>query len=342
MDRRRALAGIGAALTLPMLPEAASAQGRSSPVPAPAELVIRSFPINAFSPREPDRKAFGLLEFRGGLELQSDHRNFGGLSSLRVDPTGQRLTAISDKGFWLTARIDMEGTRIAGLSEARMAPILGPNGRPLAESGNWDTESLWIENGVAWVGVERTHRVFRFDMFGRDGLAARGTPIPVPMGDKRLPGNGGIEGLGVLPRPSPHAGTLLALSERGLNGSGDIRGFFMGAQPQRELAVKRTNDFDITDLTFLPSGDMLILERWFSPWRGVGMRIRRIDIQTVRPGATVDGPIIVSADLSQQIDNMEGLAIHRSEAGETILTIISDNNFSFLQRTLILQFAYKG
>jgi hypothetical protein len=36
---------------------------------------------------------------------------------------------------------------------------------------------------------------------------------------------------------------------------------------------------------------------------------------------------------------MEGIAAHRSASGETILTLISDDNFSALQRTLLMQFA---
>ena len=39
------------------------------------------------------------------------------------------------------------------------------------------------------------------------------------------------------------------------------------------------------------------------------------------------------------IDNMEGIAVHRAASGETILTLMSDDNFSPLQRTLIMQFA---
>jgi hypothetical protein len=39
------------------------------------------------------------------------------------------------------------------------------------------------------------------------------------------------------------------------------------------------------------------------------------------------------------IDNMEAIAAHRSAAGETILTLMSDDNFSALQRTLLMQFA---
>jgi hypothetical protein len=338
---RRAVLG-GAALTAvaaPVLPAIATAKPQ---VPkAPVDITVRSFPVNAFLPSDSSRTVFGRLEYRGGLELQSDYRGFGGLSALRTDANGQRLTAITDNGQWLTARIDMEGKKLAGLSQARMAAILGPQGRPLADSGDWDVESLWIEGGTAYVGVERTHRIFRFDTFGRDGITARGTPMPVPMGERRLPANRGIEALGVLPRPSPLAGTLMAISERGLNSSGDIRGFLFTPTP-REFYVKRTNDFDVTDLAFLPGGDLLILERWFSIWRGLGMRIRRIDLASIKPGATVDGPIVMSADLSAQIDNMEGLSVHRDEAGDTILTLISDNNFSFLQRTLLLQFALRG
>jgi hypothetical protein len=87
---------------------------------------------------------------------------------------------------------------------------------------------------------------------------------------------------------------------------------------------------------------MLLLERWFSAWRGVAFRIRRIDLAAIRAGATLDGPIVLSADMSSQIDNMEGIAVHRNGEGETIITLVSDNNFSFLQRTLLLQFAYRG
>jgi hypothetical protein len=39
-----------------------------------------------------------------------------------------------------------------------------------------------------------------------------------------------------------------------------------------------------------------------------------------------------------QIDNMEGLSVHRSASGETVLTLVSDDNFSIIQRTILLQF----
>ena len=56
------------------------------------------------------------------------------------------------------------------------------------------------------------------------------------------------------------------------------------------------------------------------------------------PGALVDGPALIFADMGFQIDNMEGLSVHRTAAGELILTLVSDDNFSALQRTILLQF----
>jgi hypothetical protein len=47
---------------------------------------------------------------------------------------------------------------------------------------------------------------------------------------------------------------------------------------------------------------------------------------------------IVGPDLGNEIDNMEGLDVHRDSDGEIVLTMISDDNFSLLQRSLLLQF----
>ena len=88
----------------------------------------------------------------------------------------------------------------------------------------------------------------------------------------------------------------------------------------------------------LASGELLILERKFSWLSGVGIRIRRIALKSLAPGAVVDGPSIFDADLGNEIDNMEGIDAHITPEGETVLTMISDDNFSLLQRTLLLQF----
>ena len=72
------------------------------------------------------------------------------------------------------------------------------------------------------------------------------------------------------------------------------------------------------------------------------MRIRRIPLSAFKPGALVDGSQLIHADLGFQIDNMEGIAVHKNAQGETIVTLVSDDNFSVLQRSLLLQFALVG
>jgi len=59
---------------------------------------------------------------------------------------------------------------------------------------------------------------------------------------------------------------------------------------------------------------------------------------SIAPNALVDGAVIFQADLGQEIDNMEGIDAHVTADGETVLTLVSDDNFSPLQRTLLLQF----
>lgn len=70
------------------------------------------------------------------------------------------------------------------------------------------------------------------------------------------------------------------------------------------------------------------------------MRIRRIPKEEIRPGALMEGDVLIEADMGFDIDNMEGIAVHNGADGEVVITIISDDNFnSFLQRTVLLQFA---
>jgi len=59
----------------------------------------------------------------------------------------------------------------------------------------------------------------------------------------------------------------------------------------------------------------------------------------IKPGALVDGGVVFEANMWQDTDNMEGLSVHTGPDGESILTLVSDDNFSVLQRTLLLQFA---
>jgi hypothetical protein len=303
----------------------------------PTAIAIHAEPIATFDHHDPSRRRFGLLEFRGGLVLTSKFREFGGLSSLRVDADGANFIAVSDRGWWLRGRIAYDGKRPTGISDVEMAPLLASDSRPITARRRWyDSEAIARDGGTLYVALERVHRILRYD-YGRDGLRARGHLIGVPAAMRRLPDNKGIEALIFVPHGQRLGGTLIAISERGLPHQRNNIAFLIGGPLPGSFAVKRKNDFDISDAALLPTGDLLVLERKFGWSTGLYVRIRRIALASVRPGALVEGPTVFEADLGQQVDNMEGLSVHVSE-GETVLTLISDDNFSTLQRTLLLQF----
>ena len=309
----------------------------AAPLPAPEAIEIQAQPIPAFDHREPDRRRFGKLDFRGGLVLTSKFKEFGGLSSLNMAPDGANFLAASDRGWWLRGRITYAGTRPTGITAAEMAPMLGPDGRTLASRRWYDTEAMARDGNTIYVGIERVHRIVRFD-FGKDGLLARGRPIEVPAAFRSFPSNGSVEALAFVPRGVPLGGSLIAIAERGRDRNGDHLAFLIGGPRPGPFTIKRRNDYDVSDATALPNGDLIVLERKFGWTTGLYIRIRRIAIAEIAPGALVDGPVLLEADLGYQIDNMEGISVHRS-GGETVLTMISDDNFSVLQRTMLLQFS---
>jgi hypothetical protein len=316
---------------------ATPADARRIGVDPPLPIKVNAEPISAFSTHAAGQRRFGMVEYIGGLELKSSYSEFGGFSAIRVASDGEHFVSLTDKGRWLTGRIVYKGSQLVGIAEAMMAPMLGPDGRTLAARGWYDTESLTERDGWLYVGIERANRIVRFD-FARHGLLARAEVVPAPPGILRLPYNKGLEALTFAPRNSKLAGTLLAFSERGLDPNGNLKAFLIGGATPGEFSVKRRDDFDISDSVTLPSGDVLLLERRFSWWSGIAMRLRRIAVADIAPGALVDGSSLLFADMGYQIDNMEGLSVHTAANGDTVLTLISDDNFSILQRTVLLQF----
>jgi hypothetical protein len=350
---RDAAAGLSAA-ALPDLVRLGFAQARDaaqappkaarpSPffVSEPVSIEVNARPLPSFDLRDRSRVRFGALEYRSGLVLTSSFAGFGGLSALRLDPKGERFIAVSDRGSWFTGRIVYRGQEMVGLDDVEAAPLLGPDGKPLTARGWFDSESLALDGSVAYVGLERVNQVLRYD-FAEGFTRASAEVVPTPPAVRKLPYNKGLEALVFVPKGLPLAGTLIALSERGLDGSGNLVAFLVGGTTPGQFSVRRTENFDISDAVLLPSGDLLILERKFSLLDGVAVRIRRLALSEVAPGALVDGPAIFNADLGDEVDNMEGIDAHVTETGATVLTMVSDDNFSLIQRTLLLQFALVG
>ena len=305
---------------------------------APVSIGVNARPLPSFDLRDRSHVRFGALEYRSGLVLTSSYRGFGGLSGIRLDAKGERFIAISDQGEWFTGRIVYRGREMVGLDDVEAAPMLLDDGRPITARGWFDSESIALDGSFVYVGLERVNQLMRFD-FAKGFTRARGEVVPLPPAARHLPYNKGLEALAMVPKGLPLAGTLIALSERGLDRDGNLMAFLIGGPRPGQFSVRRTEHFDISDATILPSGELLILERKFSWVGGIGIRIRSIPLDQIAPGAIVDGPAIFHADLGQEIDNMEGIDAHITADGETILTLVSDDNFFMFQRTLLLQFA---
>ena len=347
---------MAAGLSAVALPRLAQAQGVTQPaltpgppgrpgrhrVDEPAAVEVNARPLPSFDIRDRARVRFGSLEYRSGLILTSSFAGFGGLSALRLDPKGERFIAVSDQGTWFTGRIVYRGREMAGLDDVEAAPLLDALGKPITATRGWyDSESLALDGSIAYVGLERVNQVLRYD-FSKGFTRSLGEVVPLPAAARRLPINKGLEAMVFVPRtmakPQQLAGTLIAMSERGLDASGNLIAFLVGGKTPGQFSVRRTDNFDISDAVLLRSGDLLILERKFSWLGGVGIRIRRLALSDIAPGVVVDGPAIFNADLGNEIDNMEGIDAHVTDEGETVLTMISDDNFSLIQRNLLLQF----
>jgi len=351
-SRRRflglAAAGVSAAATPGIAWAQTALQRPSKPstpdefsVTTPVSIEVNARPLPSFDTRDRSRIRFDSLEYRSGLILTSRFRGFGGLSGLRLDNRGERFIAISDKGGWFTGRIVYKGREMVGIDDVEASPILGPDGKPITSRGWFDTESIALDGSLVYVGLERVNQVLRFD-FAKGFTRAPGEVVPLPPAARKLPFNKGLEALVMVPKGFALAGTLIAISERGLDAGGNIIGFLVGGKTQGkfdgQFGVRRTENFDISDAVLLASGDLLLLERKFSLLGGVGIRIRRIPLTSVAPGAVIDGPAIFNADLGNEIDNMEGIDAHVTEEGDTVLTLVSDDNFSMIQRNLLMQF----
>lgn len=268
----------------------------------------------------------GLLRYRGGIQISADEPHFGGLSGLQVSADGTRFTAISDMGYWVRGRLNHDAAGdLSGIGDVRIGPLLDPKGRIIAGKARGDAEALVSDGrGGTYVAFERDHRLWRYAAL--DGPA---TVVQAPLGLEDAPVNGGLEALARLAD-----GRYLALTESAAI-EGGTRGWIGTPGDWSALTFVTVDGFAATDAIGLPDGGALVLERRFPP---VGARLRRIDAAALVPGARLEGRELVRLEGSDTVDNMEGLAVREGAKGETLIYLLADDNYSALQRTLLMMF----
>lgn len=312
-----------------------------SPPPAGAQeqpVTIESSAL-AFKIDEPKATRLGRLVWRGGIEMRASLRNFGGLSDLHVTPDNRTLTSISDEGAWLVAtpRFDSSGM-LVGLGEARMGQLRGLDGKPIESKPEADAEAFArLPDGSWLVAFERRHRLWHYP-----SLTATPLPVEGPADIGRQPGNGGIEAMAALAD-----GTVIAISEEYSRQPGSVAGWIGkpgggGRYKWQSFGYATIPDYKPTALAVLPDGSFATLERAFDMVRGVRVRVMRFDAAELKPGATVKPEELARLASPYAVDNLEGLAATRGARGETLLWLISDDNFNPLQRNVLMLFEVEG
>lgn len=343
-ERSRKTAAAALALILAsgcIIAVAAAAQKADISALSPQEIEISGTPF-AFDRSDPARRDFGRLEWLGGLIISAKSEFFGGYSDLIVSPDNDDLLTISDSGSWLSAKLTTKNGKLAGIGNARVGALTQKDGKPLQRRGDRDAEALvalghgGIE-GRYLIGFESRHRIDEYAFEKGKFRGPLGSRV-LPRELRRMDRGQGLEGMALL-RGGEHKGALVAFSEHKLDGQNDHGGALMKDDKSYPLFLKRTGEFDITSLQSLSDGSLLVLERSFiRASLKLDIRLRLIKAADIKPGARLDGEVLLEAGNRYMIDNFEGMAVTETQKGETIITLISDDNFNFFQNTLLARF----
>ena len=261
---------------------------------------------------------------------------FGGVSAIEVTEDGTGFLAVADSAQVMRGRIerDAEG-RITGMAlDGPIGGLAGPDGVPLWRRGD---RSLMDSEGVAVLPDGRfavsfegegTARVWLYDPAATDGGPAE--PLPDHPDFPRLQTNSALEALA-----ADAQGRLWAIPERSgaLDRPFPVYRYADGAWTV-PLSLPRRGRFLPVGADFDDRGRLYLLERDFRGLLGFQSRVRRF---------TFDGDAIAEEEtllstLPRQRDNLEGIAVWRDAGGALRMTMVSDDNNSFLQTTEVVEY----
>eukprot|EP00913_Durusdinium_trenchii_P015305 g14366.t1 len=311
-------------LALPLaLGVAATAAVIHAPSSAETGTVMpETLPVS-LDPNDPDTIKLGQLTYRGGLEIAPGELEIGGISGLEWHE-GQ-LFGVMDDGRWLSITTDEIRGTLVDLVEIEVGALNDERGKRLRGKEASDAEAITRTNDGAWlVAFERDHRVWRYaDLDGPAEAAAYDAVAHVA----NAPANSGLETLAVTSDGYLACGEWSGASTTNcmLKTSNGLVNFEL--EPPAPMNERGGVP---TDADCASNGVCFVLFRSYS--RALGNSAAVI-------GMGPDGldEALAVWDTSLSIDNFEGIAV-REEGGETFLYLVSDNNFSDDQRTLLMKF----
>lgn len=285
----------------------------------------------------PDLHEVGAAHFRAGFTLQSTDPAFGGFSGLLLD--GDRLLAVSDQGHWWRATLRHDETgRLVGLVDSEMAPLADLDGRQVSGRMRRDAEELVRIDSHLVVTFEGDHRSHVYVEAGHP----EPTLGPSPDAMAEAPENGGMEAVTRLTD-----GRLLVVAEDVLDDDGNLRAWLSDAalETWSDLAVATEPDYKATAATTLPAGDVLLLQRFWTPELGTRVRMVRLPANELARAASADGSesgLVVGHELARfqaplSVDNFEAVDVGSGPDGQVYAYLLADDNYSENQRTLLFQ-----
>jgi hypothetical protein len=275
--------------------------------------------------RPPDLGGSGKPKFAyaGGIALTSDSTaRLHGLSDLKIGADGT-LLAESDEGDLLKARIILDARcELVGVADARMTVLDGIDGKPLQTKQEADAEGVAVlANGDMLVSFEEHDRILIYPAKG-------GPPREAPSPAVKFPFNLGMEALAPYPAAGPDAYVV------GGEASGQTWICRLSGGCVADRLVAKPAEYGLVAVAPLADGRVAYLLRAWDPIRG-----SRISLVVLDP----KGAEIARLDLAKPltVDNFEGLAAVPGRDGSIRFYLISDDNFSPSQRTLLLAFDWK-
>ena len=294
---------------------------------------LKNTVINLF-PTDLENISLNKLKFVSGVEIKSNHPDFGGLSGLIINED-KSLIAVGDQGIWLTGKIKTdENGKLVEIIDGRLGHLKGNKNNPLYMLGKsyTDAESIEHYNNKFVVSFERKHRILIFN-----NIFSRSEIFYDRIKYLDLPDNGGIEAMAPLKNNS-----IFFLSENLIHPDDKIAGYLLSDNKLKKVYVKKNGSFKPTDMSSLPDGNILLLERSFSPVKGASARISVIKYEDLKPNSVILPSTLDTLKPPMVVDNFEGISFLKHNDGGYYIFILSDDNFNFLQKTLLYQFYWDG
>ena len=276
----------------------------------------------------------GRLSYLAGYALTSEDPRFGGLSGLDISSDGRDFLAVTDRGDWL--RADMvygDDGQLVGLANAAMAPILDDNDQPFRSKQQADAEAIRVEGIDVLVSFERDHRLWWYRL-GDDGIYRFHEALDVPETMQTEGENHGFEAVTRM-----LFGATVGIIEASEDFSGTEHQAWVNFDDTwSEFTYRSDKGLRVTDTATLPGGEFLVLERSWDLIAGNTIRIARASMLDIQPGAMVGGEALATMEPPFSVDNFECVDALKDDQGRTRIFVMSDDNFSRQQRTILMDF----